>query len=99
MLMLGADWQMLGSLADWTTAGIALLAFIVAGVAARYTAQTNRAQQEALELQRRQLADAENQIRRAQASKVAIAGDLIHNTETHEDYMALLIWNVVRPDA
>jgi hypothetical protein len=71
---------MLGSLADWTTAGIALLAFIVAAVAARYTAQTNRAQQQTLELQRKQYEDARQQLRRAQAELISYwtEDDLVH---------------------
>jgi type II secretory pathway pseudopilin PulG len=67
---LAADWQMLGSLADWTMVGVALLAFVVAAAAARYTARTNRAQQETLELQRKQYAESREAARRAQAEKV-----------------------------
>lgn len=70
-MLLAVDWQMVGSLADWTTAGVALLAFAVAAVAARFTAQTNRAQQETLELQRKQYEDAQRQLERVQAEKVS----------------------------
>ncbi len=48
------DWQMIGSFADWTTVCVAVLAFIAAALAARATLQTNRAQQETLELQQKQ---------------------------------------------
>jgi hypothetical protein len=52
---------MVGSLADWGTAGTAVLALFAAGLATRATIQTNRAQQETLELQRKQFQVAENQ--------------------------------------
>jgi hypothetical protein len=70
--ILATDWQMLGSpAADWITAIVALVALIVAGIAARYTSQTNRAQQETLELQRKQYEDARQQVERSQAEKVS----------------------------
>jgi hypothetical protein len=62
---------MLGSWADWSTTIIAFLALMVAGLAAKATIQTNRAQQETLELQRKQFEAAQDQLERAQASQVA----------------------------
>jgi type II secretory pathway pseudopilin PulG len=70
-----ADWQMIGSIADWSTAGVALFAFVAAAFAARATLQTNRAQQEALELQRKQYEELQNQMQRAQAEKVTVWQD------------------------
>jgi len=66
---MNVDWSMAGSLADWSTTLIALIALVVAGLAAKATIQTNRAQQETLELQRLQY-------ERAQASKVTFYVDL-----------------------
>src|SRR5690349_7116779 len=64
------DWQMVGSWADWVTAGTAFLALVVATVAGIATWRTNKAQQETLELQRQQLEMAREQLERAQAAKV-----------------------------
>jgi hypothetical protein len=71
------DWQMLGSLADWATAGAALLALIVATIAGIATWRTNTAQQKTLELQRIQFNDAKEQLKRSQAEHIAgwIAGE------------------------
>lgn len=63
MPLYAADSAMVGNLAEWAVAVVALLALIVAGVAAKATTETNRAQQKSLELQRQQ-------VERAQASKV-----------------------------
>jgi hypothetical protein len=64
------DWQMIGSWAEWATAATAFLAVIVATVAGIATWNTNKAQQETLELQRQQFEIAREQSERAQASKV-----------------------------
>lgn len=69
-MLQGIDWSAAGSLADWSTSIIALLALAVAGIAARATIQTNRAQQATFELQR-------EQYERAQASKVSFYVDKI----------------------
>jgi hypothetical protein len=61
---------MIGSLADWVTAGTAFLALVVATVGGIATWRTNRAQQETLELQRRQLDMAQQQVERMQAVKI-----------------------------
>jgi hypothetical protein len=47
------DWQMLGSVADWTTTVVAIVGGIVAYRAFRKTSETNAAQQETLRLQQR----------------------------------------------
>jgi hypothetical protein len=64
------DWDMWGSLADWSTSLIALLAFAAAVLATRATIKTNTAQQETLDLQRKQFEHQREDQRRAQASKV-----------------------------
>jgi hypothetical protein len=61
---------MVGSWADWVTAGTASLALVVAAVAGRATWKTNKAQQETLELQRQQFEATREQIERVQAAKV-----------------------------
>jgi len=61
-------WAAEGTLADWTTAIIAGLALIVAGLAAKATIETNRAQQQSLELLRQQY-------ERDQASKITFHVD------------------------
>lgn len=66
-----ADWQMIGSFADWSTTVVALLAFIVAALAAKATIETNRAQQQTLELQQRQFQESQRAAVQAQAEKVA----------------------------
>lgn len=69
-MMTLTDWQMVGSWADWFTAGTAFLALVVATIAGVATWRTNRAQQETLELQRQQFQAASEQLERAQAAKV-----------------------------
>lgn len=74
-MQLATDWQILGSpAADWITTIVAVAALIVAGIAARYTSQTNRAQQETLELQRKQYEESQEAARRSQAEKVTFWG-------------------------
>lgn len=85
-MLLAADWQMIGSLADWATTGVALAAFIVAAVAAKFTAQTNRPQQETLELQRKQYQDAREQLRRSQAEKITFWDDQ-HEKRSRSQYL------------
>jgi hypothetical protein len=57
------DWQVIGSFADWTAGVAATRALVFAGFASKASRDTNRAQQQTLELQR-------EQFERAQASKV-----------------------------
>lgn len=87
------DWQMIGSFADWSTAIIALLAFAVASFAARATIQTNRAQQQTLELQRQQFEQAEERRYRAQAEKAIIWKEWRDHTQTPTGW-ALRVVNV-----
>ncbi|GAA5121738.1 hypothetical protein [Pseudonocardia adelaidensis] len=61
------------------SAAIALFALIFAGLAAKATVQTNRAQQQTLELQRRQFEDSQHSALRAQAEKVAAWYELRRN--------------------
>jgi len=70
-MLLAAEWQMIGSLADWATTVVAVIAGVVAYRAFRETSKTNNAQQETLELQRKQYEDAQKQLRRSQAEKVS----------------------------
>ena len=62
---------MIGSFADWATASLALGAAVIAGLAAKATIETNRAQQETLRLQQEQFAQAEIAVEREQAEMLA----------------------------
>jgi hypothetical protein len=76
---------MVGSWADWVTAGTASLALIVATAAGVATWKTNKAQQETLELQRQQFEAAREQLERAQAAKVTylLSSDLAKKLHSH----------------
>lgn len=79
-MILAADWQMLGSLADWTTTLVAVAAGAVAYQAYRKTSETNDAQQKTLELQRKQFEDVQAKAKRSQAEKVSFWLDLERET-------------------
>ena len=62
--------------AAWVIAIIALMAFIVAAIALAVTLNIFSAQQQTLELQRKQFEEQQGQARREQAAKISIFVDV-----------------------
>lgn len=93
------NWEMIGNFADWTAAGAAIFAVLVASVAAFYTVQTNRAQQQTLELQRQQLKLQQDAVVQEQARRVTffVENDaldearVINTSDLHVDLVCIVV--------